>query len=84
MCPCEECLKFPICKYKIAVKCRDMFIYLHTFYKSNCAATHVNVYLNGTRRNGKHINQVEDLFEKPVTLVSPYNYCTIFKEEGDI
>jgi hypothetical protein len=27
-CPCENCLKYPICKYKLVVYCSDMVSYV--------------------------------------------------------
>jgi hypothetical protein len=29
--PCNECLKFPICKYKYELRCEDITTYLYPF-----------------------------------------------------
>lgn len=78
-CPCEECLKFPICKYKRAIKCRDVFLYMHTFSEPG----YTSVYLDASKQNMKSTIRVEYLFEKPIILIDRFNHCTIFKEEGD-
>jgi len=28
--PCEECLKYPMCKYKSHIMCTEMFNYAHS------------------------------------------------------
>ena len=60
ICPCEECLKFPICKYKRAVMCKDMFVYMHTFSRPG----YTDVYLDAGKQNMKSTVRVEYLFEK--------------------
>ena len=74
MCPCEECLKFPICKYKRAVICKDLFVHMHTFSRPG----YTNVHLDAGKQNMKSIKRVEYLFEKLITSLNRFNHCIVF------
>ena len=72
--PCEQCLKFPICKWKKSIKCRDMFVYLHSFSRPG----YTDIHLDGLKRNEEARSRIECLFEKPIREMWKINYHIVF------
>lgn len=73
ICPCEECLKFPICKYLEVIKCEDLYNWILLVYVEEKdprlsitkRLDHIE-YL--TKRHVNYINFNQVIFEKQIVL----------------
>ena len=69
--PCEECLKFPICIYKMTLKCRDVFNYLYTHHKSYSGGSTTRINLNGVDQSYEAVMNLEKVYGRSIISTAP-------------
>ena len=76
--PCKECLKFPVCISKREVRCKDLFIHIHTVHFTTRGYSSTTVDLTGQKVNADEYMKVQKLFKRSIADRARTNGYRIF------